>query len=165
MIFYRYFGKLFDCSHQDRRDRLTLYGLLMLDVRNSRKYGFKDSKRGMSAKNKMTTKESTPAKRSSSSDTAFIPFPVTNMEHILTFISLCLRMDDQIEMVGYDTFSLIMFFLRMFFEENLAPSLKEQGFVCVKDLLEKFKRREWKQEWAPLICRRIASRKGKFVML
>lgn len=48
-----------------------------------RKYGFKDGKRGMSAKNK--------TKGSKSTESANAAFPILNMEYILSILILCIR--------------------------------------------------------------------------
>ena len=119
-----------------------------------RKYGFASTKRGMSARNKMVEKKQVLP------NDIVIPFPSRNLEFLLMFMTLYFR-SGQSEMGGHDLFSLVMFFLRMIFEDSLPHTIAHLAASCLEELIEAFPVQEWRREWAKTICDRIASVKGK----
>ena len=115
------------------------------------RYGFKGSKRSISSKRKMKRKE----QDESAAEEVVLPFPNTNMEYVMVFFILSLR-SGKCQMNHWDQFNMIMFFIRMLFEEQLSQQTRDLARLCFAEIIRYFDNREWRRIKAKEIALRIA---------
>lgn len=64
--------------------------------------------------------------------------------------------------LSHDAFLIIIFLLRMTFQDNIDRGIIDLSTGCIAELLDQFPQKQWENEWVHTICDRIAGPKGMF---